>query len=118
MKAIKFYRPFVGDYTTRLAGRVFSFCRNHETQLISLENHDRIPLNDLFPLLHHLEFSDYSDLESEYADKSAVILCLDPENDALLQELFSLLKENEDRYRDDELKQVIPYYGRPELIEI
>ncbi len=123
MKAIKYYRPFEGDYTTRLAGRVHRFCQNHETDLFSFENNDFIPLKGFFSYMHHLEFfdyfsdySDFSDFESEYDDKSVVILCFCPENDDLLQEIFSILSENEKLYAD--IKRYPTHYGHPELIEI
>ena len=89
------------------------FCQNHEIELISIENNDYIPLKGFYSYLHHLEFSDYSDFESEYADQSVVILCLCPENDDLLLEIFSMLSENEKRYTDYEFKPRIPFYGHP-----
>ncbi len=118
MKAIKYYRPLRGDDTTRLAGRVYYFCRDHEAELISFENNDHIPLKGYYSYLFHLEFSDDSCLVSEYAEKAAVILSLCPENDDLLHEVFSLLHDHEKRYMEYDLKREIPCYGHAELIEI
>ena len=114
MKAIKYYRPFAGDYTTRLAFRVLHFCRDLNIELFSFENNQLVPLKGFFTYLRHLEFSDYPDVESEYVEKSVVILCILPENEDALQEIFIMLRENEKRYEGHD----IPHYGHPELIDI
>ena len=118
MQAIKYYRPFSGDYTTRMAGRVFTLCNSHNAVLCSVESSRIVPLNGLFSYLEHLEVSFCEDAYSGYAKNSVVILCLKSQNDDLLQEIYSILKEYEERRLNERGVPEIPDYGHPELIEI
>ena len=122
MKAIRYYRPHSGDYTTRLAGRIQKVCESFGACLYSFKENDFMPMESLFSYLRHLEWLSRSDSESdyksEYAEESVVILCLKEENNELLQEIFDILKEYEKRYIERGTPQELSNYGHPEFIEI
>ena len=125
MKAIRYYRPFYGCYTMRLAGSIQKLCKSYGTTLCYFEKNVLFPMESLLSCVNHIEYipssdsmASISDFTSDYSENSVLILCLQDENDVLLEEIYDVLKKYEKKYVEEGFAQELPNFGHPEFIEI